>query len=115
MADPRLTFMPRAAFAERTLEQKNVYLQDLAERFAAAHGRDHRALDKTALSRLRRYYARRVWADLKLAGAPDNDMNRVLRRLGEAIRDEDVRADVVIDCEGINSASRVSTFLLDPS
>ena len=94
MADPRLTFMPRAAFAERTLEQKNVYLQDLAERFAAAHGRDHRALDKTALSRLRRYYARRVWADLKLADAPDNDMNRVLRRLGEAIRDEDVRADV---------------------
>ena len=94
MADPRLTFMPRAAFAERTLEQKNVYLQDLAERFAAAHGRDHRVLDKTALSRLRRYYARRVWADLKLADAPDNDMNRVLRRLGEAIRDEDVRADV---------------------
>lgn len=94
MADPRLTLMPRAGFAERTLEQKNVYLQDFAERFSAAHGRDHHTLDKTALSRLRRYYARRVWADLKLADAPDNEMNRVLRRLGEAIRDEDVRADV---------------------
>jgi plasmid replication initiation protein len=94
MADPRLTFMPRAAFAELTLEQKNVYLQDLAERFAAANGREHRPLDKPALSRLRRYYARRVWADLKLADAPDTEINRVLRRLGETIRDEDVRTDV---------------------
>lgn len=94
MADQRLTFIPRTAFAELTLEQKNVYLQELAERFAAAHDREHRALDKPALSRLRRYYARRVWADLKLADAPDTEMNRMLRRLGESIRDEDVQADV---------------------
>ena len=94
MADQRLTFIPRTAFAELTLEQKNVYLQELAERFAAAHDRDHRALDKPALSRLRRYYARRVWADLKLADAPDTEMTRMLRRLGESIRDEDVQADV---------------------
>jgi len=94
MADQRLTFIPRTAFAKLTLEQKNVYLQELAERFAAAHDREHRALDKPALSRLRRYYARRVWADLKLADAPDTEMNRMLRRLGESIRDEDVQADV---------------------
>lgn len=94
MADQRLTFILRTAFAELTLEQKNVYLQELAERFAAAHDREHRALDKPALSRLRRYYARRVWADLKLADAPDTEMNRILRRLGESIRDEDVQADV---------------------
>ncbi len=94
MAEPRLTFMPRAAFAELTLEQKNAYLQELAEAFAVQQGREHRPLDKPALSRLRRYYSRRVWADLKLADGQDSELNRVLRRLGEAIRDEDVTVDV---------------------
>ena len=94
MAEPRLTFMPRAAFAELSLEQKNAYLQELAEAFADQQGREHRPLDKPALSRLRRYYSRRVWADLKLAEGPDSEMNRVLRRLGETIRDEDVTVDV---------------------
>jgi len=94
MAAPRLTFMARTDFAALTLEQKNTYLQGLAEAFAAQQDREHRPLDKSALSRLRRYYARRVWADLKLAEHPDNDLGRALRRLAETIRDTDVRADV---------------------
>lgn len=94
MADDRLSFMPRAAFAELSLEQKNTYLQTLAEDFARRNDREYRLLDKPALSRLRRYYARRVWADLKLADAPDDDLNRALRRLAETIRDVDVRADL---------------------
>ena len=94
MAGERLTFMPRAQFAELSLAEKNTYLQTLAEQFAAQNGRDYRPLDKDTLSRLRRYYARRVWADLKLASAPDDELNRALRRMAESIRDADVKADV---------------------
>jgi len=94
MANASLTFMPREQFTTLTLAQKNAYLQDLAEAFAQAHGREHRQLDKDALSRLRRYYARRVWADLKLATTPDTELNRALKRLGESIRDDDVKIDV---------------------
>jgi plasmid replication initiation protein len=94
MTETRLTFMPRQDFAALTLAQKNVYLQDLAEEFARVNGREHRQLDKDALSRLRRYYARRVWADLKLATTPDSEINRALKRLGENIRDADMNSDV---------------------
>lgn len=94
MEPARLTFMPRAEFSALSLAEKNAYLQELAEAFAAQQGRDYRPLDKEALSRLRRYYSRRVWADLKLVDGPDNELNRALRRLGETIRDADVVVDV---------------------
>lgn len=94
MANTGLTFMPREQFTALTLAQKNAYLQGLAEAFAQAHGREHRELDKEALSRLRRYYARRVWADLKLATTPNTELNRALKRLGEGIRDAEVKTDV---------------------
>lgn len=93
-APPRLKLLPRDQFAALTLHEKNHYLQELAETFAAKTGRNYHALDKDALSRLRRYYSRRVFADLQLDGKPDTDLNAALKRLGEAIRSASVSADV---------------------
>ena len=61
-----LTLMPRAKFSTLSLYEKNAYLQALAADFCAQTGRPYRELDKDVLARLRRYYSRRVWADLKL-------------------------------------------------
>jgi plasmid replication initiation protein len=91
---PGLNLMPRDAFAALTLHEKNNYLQELAETFAAANNREHLPLDKNALSRLRRYYSRRVFADLQLDGKPDTGLDAALRRLGEAIRATDLNTDV---------------------
>lgn len=91
---PALDLMPREQFAALSLHEKNAYLQDLAATFAASTGRDHQPLDKDALSRLRRYYSRRVFADLQLDGKPETDINVALRRLGDAIRNSDLKADI---------------------
>lgn len=58
------------------------------------HDREPCDLDRDALSRHRRYYSRRVWADLKLDQLEDNAINRAIRNLGEAIRNETLQADV---------------------
>lgn len=89
-----LDLMPRDQFAELNLHEKNQYLQDLAERFATANNREATQLDKDALSRLRRYYSRRVWADLKLDDMGSGAINRALRSLGEAIRSGAIKDDV---------------------
>ncbi|MGO7367093.1 replication initiator protein A [Rhizobium leguminosarum] len=94
MNQPTLDLMPRDQFAKLSLHDKNAYLQDLADRFAAANDRDHIELDKDALSRLRRYYSRRVWADLKLDEMGGGTLNRALRGLGEAIRSRSIKDDV---------------------
>ncbi|WP_234886590.1 replication initiator protein A [Sinorhizobium saheli] len=89
-----LELMPRDQFAALSLHEKNSYLQDLANRFAAANNRESTTLDKDALSRLRRYYSRRVWADLKLDEMGGGAINRALRSLGEAIRTGAIKDDV---------------------
>lgn len=94
MNRPTLDLMPRDQFAKLSLHDKNAYLQDLADRFAAANDRDRIELDKDALSRLRRYYSRRVWADLKLDEMGGGTLNRALRGLGEAIRSRSIKDDV---------------------
>lgn len=94
MNQPTLDLMPRDQFAKLSLHDKNAYLQDLADRFAAANDRDRIELDKDALSRLRRYYSRRVWADLKLDEMGGGTLNRALRGLGEAIRSRSIKDDV---------------------
>jgi len=94
MKKVRLKIMPRSEFASLTLHEKNAYLQTLADQFADIFGREPAALDRDTLSRLRRYYSRRVWADLKLEGAPDTRLNRSLRALGEAIRNESLSEDI---------------------
>ena len=95
MAKPgSLNIMARDAFAELSLHDKNAYLQELAQRFAAAQNREPLALDKDALSRLRRYYLRRVWADLKIAKDSVSPLDRALGSLGEAIRKTDIERDM---------------------
>jgi plasmid replication initiation protein len=89
-----LTFVSREQFASLSLHEKNAYLQDLAHQFALLHGREECELDRDALSRLRRYYSRRVWADLKLEQLEDTPVNRAIRNLGEAIRNESLQADI---------------------
>lgn len=94
MKPASLDLMPRDQFATLSLHEKNTYLQDLADRFAVANARDRVDLDKDALSRLRRYYSRRVWADLKLDELGGGTLNRALRSLGEAIRSGHLKDDV---------------------
>ena len=94
MSRPKLNLLSREEFAAFSLHEKNAYLQELADRFAAQHDREQVILDKNALSRLRRYYSRRVWADLKLGDAPASPLNKALGRLAETIRSEAVREDV---------------------
>ncbi len=53
-------------------------------------GRRVCALDKDALSRIRRFYSRRSFADLKLEETPDDGMRDALARLAEAIRANEV-------------------------
>ncbi len=95
MAAKSLNLKSREEFAGMLLYDKNAYLQEIAERFAAQEGREVIPLDKDALSRLRRYYLRRVWADLKLPKDPPTDpLQQALARLGDAIRMSDVQADI---------------------
>ncbi|MCF6371254.1 replication initiator protein A [Rhizobium halophilum] len=94
MKPAKLDLLPRDQFGALTLHQKNDYLQELADRFAEQNTREAVKLDKDALSRLRRYYSRRVWADLKLEELGGGPLNRVLRNLGEAIRHGNVSEDI---------------------
>ncbi|TCQ02100.1 replication initiator protein A [Rhizobium sp. PP-F2F-G36] len=94
MKSSALDLMPRDQFGALTLHEKNNYLQGLADRFAEANERDPVVLDRDALSRLRRYYSRRVWADLKLDELGGGALNRALRSLGEAIRSGHIKDDV---------------------
>lgn len=94
MKSPKLKLMPREQFGALTLHEKNTYLQQLADEFSESHQRERIELDKDALSRLRRYYSRRVWADLKLDEIGGGPLNRALRSLGEGIRTASIEADV---------------------
>lgn len=91
---PKLEIMARDAFADLSLHAKNDYLQTLADHFAERQGRERLALDKNALARLRRYYLRRVWADLKLPPDNPSPLDDALARLGESIRMQAIKADM---------------------
>lgn len=94
MKHSKFALMSRGDFSDLSLHEKNAYLQGLSKRFAAANDREAKELDREALSRLRRYYSRRVWADLKLDQVGEGPLSDALRRLGEAIRDSNIRQDV---------------------
>ncbi len=91
---PTFSLLPREEFSTLSLHEKNAYLQTLADDYAELHERERVLLDKETLSRLRRYYSRRVWADLKLDKSSDRKIDKVLARLGEAIRNESIRVDI---------------------
>jgi plasmid replication initiation protein len=93
-AVPKLTLLSREDFGALTLHEKNAYLQDLANKYAERHNREVGELDRDALARLRRYYSRRVWADLKLDELGGGPLNNRLRSLGEMIRSDSIGADI---------------------
>ncbi|WP_235988109.1 replication initiator protein A [Roseibium aggregatum] len=94
MTSSKTRLMSREDFGNLSLHEKNAYLQELADSFADTHNRERVTLDKDALSRLRRYYSRRVWADLKLDELGGGLLNNTLRSLGEDIRNKSINTDV---------------------
>jgi plasmid replication initiation protein len=91
MATIRLNLKPREEFADLNLYEKNDYLQDVARQVMEARGEPFEPLNKDALSRIRRFYSRRSFADLKLEEVQDDGLRAVLGRLGEAIRADEVK------------------------
>jgi plasmid replication initiation protein len=91
----RLELMPLDQFGDLGLHEKNAYLQELADRFCGATGRPTLELTKDALSRLRRFYSRRSLADLKVSPEPTNALEQALRDLGEAVKLNERRPDIV--------------------
>ena len=94
MKRSKFALMSREDFSALSLHEKNAYLNDLSKRYAATNDREAGELDREALSRLRRYYSRRVWADLKLDQTEKGPLSDALHRLGEAIRNDNIRQDV---------------------
>lgn len=95
MTSPRLDLMPREDFATLSLAEKNAYLVELVDRHCALTKREKVTLDKAALSRLRRFYSRRSLADLGVKVLPHNSLGDALRSLGDAIKNDERRRDMV--------------------
>lgn len=89
MATKKLNLKTREQFAELKLHDKNAYIQEVADRIADARGDARIELDKDALARLRRYYARRSMADLRLDKS-NSPINRSFAAMAEAIHTDSV-------------------------
>ena len=85
MSRHKLQLITRDAFATLSLHEKNAYLQQVVFNIQTARGEDFQPLGKDALSRLRRFYARRSFADLKTAEMPDDNLRQALSHWAEAI------------------------------
>lgn len=94
MSLPHFLLKSQAEFAKLSLHEKNRYLQEVADRFMAARGEPSYPLPKAALSRLRRFYSRRSFADLKIDQFEDDDLAERLRSLSDAIKANDIKAFV---------------------
>lgn len=86
-----LSFMPRSEFAQLSLHDKNAYLQQATQSYMEAKKQDYVPLTRDALSRLRRFYLRRSFADLKLEQVEDDLMRDALTRLSEAIYGKELK------------------------
>ena len=86
----RLRLKSREDFAALSLYAKNDYLQEVARQVATARGDHFTALDKDALSRIRRFYSRRSMADLRLEEMSDEGIKSSLTRLATAIRSDEI-------------------------
>jgi len=91
MVRVKLNLKTRDEFAALSLHEKNSYLQDVARRITEAQGEGFIPLGKDALSRLRRFYMRRSFADLKQEEIADEGLRRALGGLAEAIRAGEVQ------------------------
>lgn len=86
MAKIRLDLKTREQFAALSLHEKNEYLQGVAQQIAHHQELPFLALDRDALSRLRRFYSRRAFADLRLDDARlDEGLRASLQSYAEAI------------------------------
>lgn len=90
-----LDLMPLERFGALTLHAKNAYLQDLADSYCDRTNRPRIQLDKDALGRVRRFYARRSLADLKTGPEPTTPLEIALRGLGEAVKMNDRYPDII--------------------
>jgi plasmid replication initiation protein len=91
MSRHKLTLLDRAAFAALSLHEKNAYLQSIVKEIQTARGEPFQALDKDALSRLRRFYSRRSFADLRLETIKEEGLRSALGGWGEAIHMGEVK------------------------
>lgn len=107
MENVRLDLMSRESFAALTKADKDLYLQELTARYCRASDLAEVTLDKQALSRLRRFYARRSLAELHLNTYPDNDLGQALRRLAEAMKYSERQGDVLAILKGETAPSPV--------
>ncbi|TRL37577.1 replication initiator protein A [Methylosinus sporium] len=87
----RLNLKARDEFAGLALHEKNAYLQEVARQVVEARGEEFVPLDKESLSRIRRFYSRRSFADLKLEQTQDDGLKAALARLAEAIHTDEVQ------------------------
>ena len=90
MAKTRLHLKTRDEFAALSLHEKNDYLQGVSQQIAHVRAEEFSPLEKDSLSRIRRYYSRRSFADLRLEQLTDESLRQSLSRLAEAIRAEEV-------------------------
>lgn len=90
-----LELMPLERFGALSLHAKNAYLQELADSYCGKTDRPQIQLDKDALGRLRRFYARRSLADLKTGPEPTSPLEIALRGLGEAVKMNDRYPDII--------------------
>ncbi|HEX2842054.1 replication initiator protein A [Hyphomicrobium sp.] len=76
----------QAEFSDLSLEEKNLYLQEVAVRISLLDGEeDPQPLSKEALMRLRRFYMRRRASDLALESTTDVLLRDTLQRMSEAV------------------------------
>ncbi len=85
MSRHKLNLISRENFAAFSLHEKNAYLQKICVDIQEARGEEHGPLGKDALSRLRRFYSRRSFADLKRDEIEDAGLRDALGRFAEAI------------------------------
>lgn len=81
--------MNRAAFADLSLHEKNAYLTALVADYQAANQLPMEPLSHEAMGRLRRFYARRAWGDLKLQPDAIGGLQAALAGLADAIKNDD--------------------------
>lgn len=86
-----VSFKSRKDFSVLRLHEKNAYLQEVANAFQVEAGEEPVLLSKAALSRLRRFYSRRSFADLKLEEMGDGLMRDTLVRMAEAIHGKELK------------------------
>lgn len=104
MSRHKLNLITREAFAALSLHEKNSYLQGVAGEIQAARGEEVEPLNKDALSRLRRFYARRSFADLKREEIQDVALRNSLSRLAESIHLGEVRKVVAHEAPSVPRA-----------